>query len=380
MKKFIASSVLLLVMATLGGYADEIAQSCSTLIPVCADDQVVVWDTTWSCKTVPDCDADNQTLAYDQTTNAFSCGDDDTGSSSNALLDGSAHTDTTNSAVTAGDLVYGNSTPAWDDLAIGSPDQVLTVISGAPAWAPPASTGGGDGSLSTLQFDRKLMFEFPGATNGTMQAGAGVDSESTGTGTAEASPNIGCHMSVRRCGTTVGSVCNYTTPSPNVNHLGAIRHRADVTWQFGISASAGDENDYRFVVGIGDVAGAEVLPTNSCSTAGGTDNFAFYALCYDKSVQANWLKCSGDGSDWDCDDTGIAVDDETDLVCQRARIDTRDMANIKYYINGASAGTRTTLLPAANTFSALERIVGIRINVAVTQVKLLLGSTYVTWD
>lgn len=43
----------------------------------------------------------------------------------NALLDGSSHTDTTASAVTRGDLIYGNSTPAWDDLALGSAGKVL---------------------------------------------------------------------------------------------------------------------------------------------------------------------------------------------------------------------------------------------------------------
>ncbi|KKN24204.1 hypothetical protein LCGC14_0897350, partial [marine sediment metagenome] len=37
---------------------------------------------------------------------------------SNALLDGTNHTDTVAQAVTRGSVVYGNSTPAWDELAI----------------------------------------------------------------------------------------------------------------------------------------------------------------------------------------------------------------------------------------------------------------------
>ena len=52
----------------------------------------------------------------------------------NALLDGSIHTDTTDSAATKGDLVIGNATPAWDDLAIGDDNQYLKVATDLPAW------------------------------------------------------------------------------------------------------------------------------------------------------------------------------------------------------------------------------------------------------
>lgn len=43
--------------------------------------------------------------------------------------------DTTASAPTAGDIIFANAAPLWDDLAIGSAGQVLTVVSGLPAWA-----------------------------------------------------------------------------------------------------------------------------------------------------------------------------------------------------------------------------------------------------
>lgn len=63
------------------------------------------------------------------------------GGGSNALLDGSAHTDTTASAVTKGDLIVGNSTPAWDDLPVGTNGQVLTADSAETLgmkWATPS--------------------------------------------------------------------------------------------------------------------------------------------------------------------------------------------------------------------------------------------------
>ena len=55
-------------------------------------------------------------------------------SPSNALLDGVNHTDTTNSGVTRGDLIYGNSTPAWDDLAIGAAGKYLRSDGTDPSW------------------------------------------------------------------------------------------------------------------------------------------------------------------------------------------------------------------------------------------------------
>jgi hypothetical protein len=42
--------------------------------------------------------------------------------------------DATTSAVTAGDIAFGNSTPQWDDLAIGSTNEILRVLDGLPDW------------------------------------------------------------------------------------------------------------------------------------------------------------------------------------------------------------------------------------------------------
>lgn len=59
------------------------------------------------------------------------------GAGAHDLLDGSANQDTTASAVTRGDLIVGNSTPKWDDLAIGTARQFLAVNGGGtdPEWA-----------------------------------------------------------------------------------------------------------------------------------------------------------------------------------------------------------------------------------------------------
>lgn len=51
----------------------------------------------------------------------------------------SVHTDSLADSVIAGDLIYGNSTPAWARLAKGSLGYVLTMGAAYPAWSPPGS-------------------------------------------------------------------------------------------------------------------------------------------------------------------------------------------------------------------------------------------------
>jgi hypothetical protein len=55
------------------------------------------------------------------------------GGSSHNLLS-ATHTDTVTNTVSQGSLIYGNNTPAWDELTIGATDTFLKETSGAPAW------------------------------------------------------------------------------------------------------------------------------------------------------------------------------------------------------------------------------------------------------
>ena len=61
------------------------------------------------------------------------------------LLNASEHPDTTDSTVVRGDLVVGNSTPAWTRLARGSDGQVLTVSGDDIAWADASGGASGNG-------------------------------------------------------------------------------------------------------------------------------------------------------------------------------------------------------------------------------------------
>lgn len=69
------------------------------------------------------------------------------GGSNHALLDGSVHTDTVAQTVTRGSLVYGDSTPAWNELVIGAAARVLRSDGTDVAWAQVALTTDVTGTL-----------------------------------------------------------------------------------------------------------------------------------------------------------------------------------------------------------------------------------------
>lgn len=69
-------------------------------------------------------------------------------SSSNTLLDGSAHSDTVAQTVSRGSLVYGNSTPKWDELAVGTANTVLKSDGTDPSW----------GSLNNAHIDDRTRY------------------------------------------------------------------------------------------------------------------------------------------------------------------------------------------------------------------------------
>lgn len=51
------------------------------------------------------------------------------------LLDGTVHTDTVAQTVSRGSLIYGNSTPKWDELVIGSANSVLVCNATDASWS-----------------------------------------------------------------------------------------------------------------------------------------------------------------------------------------------------------------------------------------------------
>lgn len=79
---------------------------------------------------------------------------------------------------TAGDIIYENNTPAPARLPIGTAGQVLTVVSGLPAWQPAGGGGGSGGSelmLSTGNGHGSVNQNIRRYSNVLTDTGTGVD-------------------------------------------------------------------------------------------------------------------------------------------------------------------------------------------------------------
>jgi hypothetical protein len=236
-----------------------------------------------------------------------------------------------------------------------------------------SETGGG----TPFDVGRHFMFGQSGNTAG-QPVFAGIQSGELGTGTGVASPtSIDAHISLRRCATASGSDCGLVGVG-NLNAHGVLRWRFDVKIKsyYTSSGAGADETLFRFWSGIG-TDGSALLPIN-CSSAGGTDNLTGYWMCFEKSIDASWQACSGDGSDWDCDDTGVAAPSNGDIWDMR--IDARTMTSVNYYLNGSLVGTRTTLLPSTTSTQICARTVAARTTAITTQVQVGLGFIEATWD
>lgn len=72
------------------------------------------------------------------------------GGGTNALLDGSNHTDTVAQTVSRGSLIYGNSTPKWDELVIGSSGKFLYSDGTDASWRTPLYTDVGAASKTRI--------------------------------------------------------------------------------------------------------------------------------------------------------------------------------------------------------------------------------------
>lgn len=70
---------------------------------------------------------------------------------SNALLDGTNHTDTVAQTVSRGSIIYGNSTPKWDELAIGAAGKVLYSDGTDVSW--------GSTIAEEFGFDKSLILK-----------------------------------------------------------------------------------------------------------------------------------------------------------------------------------------------------------------------------
>lgn len=114
---------------------------------------------------------DNGDVWYDSTANELTARINGAnvalGSGGTSALLSATHTDTVANAVTRGSLIYGNSTPAWDELVIGAANKVLTSDGTDAAWTSP------DWQLlssASANSDATVAFTLTGWTNGDYMA------------------------------------------------------------------------------------------------------------------------------------------------------------------------------------------------------------------
>ncbi len=192
----------------VGGTDVSVADG-GTGTPPGADDQIFVSSSTTAgaWKSLADCtDTEGNHLNYTASTNSFSCGTSGASSAHNFLS--ATHTDTLAATVTRGDIIVGNGTPKWSDLALGSAGKILrsdgTDLTYSTATYPNTATTG------------DLIYASSANTFGNLAAVAsGYYLASAGTSTAPvwtALPTI--TTVVTRPSTATGAVSTY---APNVN-------------------------------------------------------------------------------------------------------------------------------------------------------------------
>lgn len=137
-----------------------------TGVAVSADDTVLIGSgAAWVAQTVPNCVTG--ALNYTQATNLFSC---NASAPTHALLS-ATHSDTLAAAVVRGDLITGNTTPAWSRLAKGTAGQLLTMGAAGtdPAWGSAVialtATTAASGSLGSTALPFTSVILGTAATN-----------------------------------------------------------------------------------------------------------------------------------------------------------------------------------------------------------------------
>ena len=300
------------------------------------------------------------------------------GGSSNALLDGTNHTDTLAGTVARGDVIIGNSTPKWARLAKGSAGNQLFTDGTDVSWSSPnlLSTSHGDtlagsvarGSVIVGNSTPKWAAVTVGA-NGTFLGSNGTDVTFT-------NPFLDMTNSVL----FDEEFCGGFRGGNNLNGSGALVAGNSISGGAGhpctrsdtVGAATGTAAYEGFNVNTNTVTNIEnngvttiMLSARVSSIGDGTDVIKYYLggcstgntgdcntgmyIRYDRSVSTtNWYLCAASNGSRTCTDTTIAVivggSNWTDAVI------TGNAANnqLSCTINGVACATGpTTNLPAA---------------------------------
>lgn len=261
------------------------------------------------------CSAGSYPLGVDAAGAVESCTTIAAGAAS-ALLDATVHTDTTASAVTRGDLVYGNSTPAWDDLALGNRGEYL------------ASDGTDLGWTHQRQYTRQMQ-TLKTAGGSTLEQ-VGYSSTITTTG-----------ASVANADGADGPWVSYVTGTTSGNSGGATSvytlMRRDWTIDFVARVQLGAlVTSVRYWVGM----------FSATPVASATPAIHLAAFRYDTTADgtAFWVCATDDGGAAPTTTTTANAISAGGVYTLRVRADSTD---VRFFIDGVLVATHTTNLPTA---------------------------------
>jgi len=253
------------------------------------------------------------------------------GGSNHAILS-STHTDTVAATVVAGDIMYGNSTPAWQRLAKGSNGEVLKLVSGLPAWGQVSV----EASAPDLFYN--MGFIVPSVVSATIQDRGGWFLDQNGGGNSGAG-NTGAHRDsdgyyIQSITTsTINTNIGYEAAADNIE----IGFGFEVLWKFGISHTT----TIRAIFGVFD---ASIFGTGQVTTDTIATNGLF--LRYSSAVDTNFMFVRNDGGTGVAVDTGIAVDIATHYLRIKASAGTITITLYDNAFAQQATATYTTSIPS----------------------------------
>lgn len=229
-----------------------------------------------------------------------------------------------------GDLLYYDSS-TWNRLAIGTSGNVLKSNGTTPVWG--TVTG-----APHVVLDRRYGYSMPLTTAITTFTSVGITAP-TVTGTATAQPALPStnRMYIRyataAAANSIGGITGpltETRPNFRPRYTTTIRTDATIT-------------NRRIWVAL-TTAALALVPTDTTTTPVTAQTFV--GIAYDTAGVGNltdWLCCSGDGANYGCATTGVAVTTSTEYTME---LDWSTLGSLICKVNGTSV-TRTTTLGTA---------------------------------
>ena len=233
-----------------------------------------------------------------------------------------------------GDIMFYNGAD-WARLAAGTSGQFLeTQGSGSnPAWADVTSAE----SMPHEILTRRVGYAHPLTTAVSTFSGVGVSTPTT-TGTASAQPALANRMYIQYAssasnGGTAGFSGPFTETRPGYRpkYTTVVRTDSVITGR-------------RIHVGLAESSLAAVVTNTTGTTASTID---FVSVAYDTGGTGNttdWLCCSGDGTNYGCSTTGVAVAASTEYTIT---LDWTTVGSLVCTVNGTRVTKTTNLSTAA---------------------------------